>query len=123
MFYRLVLTLICIVFSSNSAIGQSRLQTGVYKFSGDMPSIKEKYSKFTGPLTETQILGSEHRPPDAFSESLPETEIDPEEILDPSLVISSGTDKSEALEEDAGPIPDEITSQEVPQVSATPFNV
>ncbi|NNL41022.1 MAG: hypothetical protein HKO79_00860, partial [Desulfobacterales bacterium] len=84
-------------------------------------AIKEKYAKFMGPLTEAQILQSEHRTPDAFSESLPKTEIDPKEILDPSLVISSGLDKSEALEEVADPIPDEITSQEVPQVPTTPF--
>jgi len=84
-------------------------------------AIKEKYSKIMGPLTQVQRLNSEDKPPDAFSQSLTQTEIDTEEILDPSPVISSGIDKSEALEEVADPIPDEITSQEVPQVPTTPF--
>ncbi len=88
-------------------------------------AIKEKYSKIMGPLTQDQRSNSENTPPDAFSESSPEiepeTEIDMEEIIDPSLVLSSGKDKGEVLEEDIDPIPDEITSQEVPQVPATPF--
>ncbi|MCP4366687.1 MAG: hypothetical protein GY797_01025, partial [Deltaproteobacteria bacterium] len=88
-------------------------------------AIKEKYSKIMGPLTQDQRSNSENTPPDAFSESSPEiepeTEIDMEEIIDPSLVLSSGKDKGEVLEEDVDPIPDEITSQEVPQVPATPF--
>ena len=88
-------------------------------------AIKEKYSKIMGPLTQVQRLNSEDKPPDAFSESLPETEpeakIDMEAILDPSLVISSDKDKCEALEEDADRIPDKITLQEVPQAPTPPF--
>jgi len=94
-------------------------------FSSKADAIKEQYLKIMGPLPEVQELDSEYRPPDAFSESLPEAEpeakIDMEAILDPSLVISSGKDKGEALEEDADRIPDKMTSQEVPQTPTTPF--
>jgi len=87
-------------------------------FNSKASAIKEQYTKIMGPLPEVQELDSEFRAPDAISESLPEAEpeakIDMEEILDLSLSISSGEDKGEAFEKDAGRIPDEIASQEVP---------
>lgn len=90
-------------------------------YSSKADAIREKYSKFMGLETEVQRLDLEHRPPDTFSESLLETEIDPNEILDPSTVISSREDKGDAPEEDDDLIPDEIITQEVPQVPTPPF--
>jgi len=98
-------------------------------FSSKADAIKEQYLNIMGPLPEVQELDSECRPPDAFSESLPEAEpetkpeaeIDMEEIFDLSPGISSGKDKGEALEEDADPMPGNMTSQEVPQTPTPPF--
>ena len=98
-------------------------------FNSKADAIKEQYLKIMGPLPEVQELDSEYRPPDAFSESLPEAEpeakpeaeIDMEEILDLSPGISSGKDQGEALEEDADGIPDKMTSQEVSQTPTPPF--
>jgi len=83
--------------------------------------IKKQYSKIMGPLPEFQELDSESSPPDSFSQSLPETEINMEEIIDPSLVISSDKDKGEALEDDSDRISDEITSQELSQAPTPSF--
>jgi chemosensory pili system protein ChpA (sensor histidine kinase/response regulator) len=85
-------------------------------------AIKEKYSKIMGPVREVQRLNSEDMPSDAFSESLPETEIDMEEILDTSLGISTGDDKGEAFEEGAGRM-DEIASQEISSTPAQTLRV
>ena len=90
-------------------------------FSSKADAIKEKYAKLMGPLSKTQTLDSVNRPPDAFSEPSPETEIDPKEILDPTPAISSGKNKAELLEEDADCNPNEIISQEVPQAPTPLF--
>jgi len=90
-------------------------------FNSKAAAIKDRYSKIMGPLPEVQELDSGYKASDAFSESLPEAEIDMEEILDPSLGISSGEDKGEAFEEGAGRIPDEIASQDVPPAPTPPF--
>jgi len=90
-------------------------------FDSKADAIKKQYSKIMGPLPEIQELDSESSPPESFSQSFPETEINMEEIIDPSLVISSDKDKGEALEDDSDRISDEITSQELSQAPTPSF--
>lgn len=90
-------------------------------FNPKADTIKKQYLKIMGPLPEIQELDSESSPPDSFSQSLAETEIDSQEIIDPSLVIPSDKDKGETLEEETDPISDEITSQELSQAPTPSF--